>query len=58
MDNSKNPVVCDISTVEEHLDREAAGATDFKDIAGLKELAFVGRSNVGKSSLINKVLGV
>ena len=56
--NSLSPIVCDLTTIEEYLDREAIGATEDNDIAGLKELAFVGRSNVGKSSLINTVIGV
>lgn len=39
--------VCDMSNLEQYLD----GPSDYK------ELAFLGRSNVGKSTLINTLLG-
>lgn len=52
------PVTCDIDSVESFMEGETELLDQEGDLAERKDLAFVGRSNVGKSSLINTLLGV
>ena len=52
------PFVCDLSNIETQLEGESERLGAEGEVSELRDLAFVGRSNVGKSSLINSLLGI
>ena len=56
--SSLKPLVCDLTTIEQQIEMEKLQLEQEGAVGELFDMAFVGRSNVGKSSLINALLGV